>query len=392
VRSSPSKTGYYVLEGLNSFATAYYFNYLMFLLRDAHGFGNLQNLTVGALHGFIYIGSSWLGGRFGQRRGYFTSLRVGFGGMAGSIAVGWLVPALWGQLLALGLWTFTMCFTWPILEALVSEHEPATRLPNRVGFYNVVWSVTGALGYSCGGWLFERLGHASLYWLPVAIHVGQWLATWPLQARHDAWVKTGMGLTATKPEEIPHDHALRPRYFQRLAWAANPFNYMAANTVLAVVPGIATNVGLSIAEAGLVMSVWYYARTAAFLKLWFWPGWHYHFGWFVSAFVLLAGGFVTMMLAHSVWLLIVAQLFFGWASALLYYSSLYYAMDGSETHGEHGGIHEALIGLGICGGPAVSAVALALTGSPSAPAWAVTGFIAAGLAVALRVRAGARRD
>ncbi|HTH46238.1 MAG TPA: hypothetical protein VMB21_01880, partial [Candidatus Limnocylindria bacterium] len=125
MRPSPSKTGYYVLEGLNSFATAYYFNYLMFLLRDLHGFANLQNLTVSAVHGFLYIGASWLGGRFGQRCGYFSSLRIGFGGMAASIAIGWMVPVLWGQLLALGLWTFTMCFTWPILEALVSEHESA---------------------------------------------------------------------------------------------------------------------------------------------------------------------------------------------------------------------------------------------------------------------------
>ena len=87
MRPSPSKTGYYVLEGLNSFATAYYFNYLMFLLRDAHGFGNLQNLTVSAVHGFIYIGGSWYGGRFGQRHGYFTSLRIGFGGMAAAVVV-----------------------------------------------------------------------------------------------------------------------------------------------------------------------------------------------------------------------------------------------------------------------------------------------------------------
>jgi MFS family permease len=387
LRPSPSKTGYYVLEGLNSFATAYYFNYLMFLLRDAHGFGNLQNLTVGAVHGFIYIGGSWFGGRFGQRHGYFTSLRIGFGGLGASIALGWLVPALWGQLLALGLWTIAMCFTWPILEALVSEHEPPARLPNRVGLYNVVWAGTAGLGFMVGGWLFGHLGHGSLYWLPVAIHAGQLAATWRLQANHDAWLATA---GPAKDGPIPHDAAERPRYFQRLAWAANPFNYMAANTILAVVPGIASNVGLSTAEAGLVMSSWFHFRTLAFLKLWLWPGWHYHFGWFIGAFGVLAGSFATVMLAHSVWLLVLAQAAFGWASALLYYSSLYYAMDGSETHGEHGGIHEALIGIGICGGPAVSAIAQGLTGNVAAPAWAVTAFLAAGVVLSLRVRAKAR--
>ncbi len=77
--------------------------------------------------------------------------------------------------------------------------------------------------------------------------------------------------------------------------------------------------------------------------------------------------------------LILAQVGFGWASALLYYSALYYSMDGSETHGEHGGVHEALIGLGLCGGPAVSAGAIWVTGQPTAPAWVVAG----GLAVAM---------
>jgi predicted MFS family arabinose efflux permease len=383
VRANPSKSGYYILEGLNSFATSFYFNYLLFLLRDDHGFGNLQNLLVGAVHGFIYIGGSWYGGRFGQRHGYFTSLRIGFGGMAASIALGGLIPALWGQLLALWLWTFTMCFTWPILEALVSEHESVERLPNRVGLYNVVWATTAAMGYSMGGWIFEHFGRASLYVVPVAIHAAQFLATWPLRARHDAWLAVAPPLASVKESHVSDS---RPRYFQRLAWTANPFNYMAANTILAVVPGIAGHVGLSIPQAGLVMSVWYYVRAAAFLKLWWWPGWHYHFGWFLSAFALLLVGFVGVLVAPWVWMLIVAQIIFGWASALLYYSALYYAMDGSDSHGADGGIHEALIGIGICGGPAVSAAGQWLTGQAMAPAWTVTAFLAGGIALAWRIR------
>jgi hypothetical protein len=85
------------------------------------------------------------------------------------------------------------------------------------------------------------------------------------------------------------------------------------------------------------------------------------------------------MVSPTVLGLLLAQIGFGWASALLYYSALYYAMDGSDAHGEHGGVHEALIGVGLCGGPAVSAGALWLTGQPTAPAWVVAG----GLTVAM---------
>lgn len=44
---------------------------------------------------------------------------------------------------------------------------------------------------------------------------------------------------------------------------------------------------------------------------------------------------------------------------MIYYSSLFYSMDVGETKGEHGGIHEAAIGLGNAGGPGLAALALA---------------------------------
>ena len=87
-----------------------------------------------------------------------------------------------------------------------------------------------------------------------------------------------------------------------------------------------------------------------------------------------------------------AQLFFGTAIGLIYYSSLFYSMDVGETHGEHGGLHEAMIGAGICLGPAVGATSLYLApGSPNAGTYAVTVLLASGLAglVSVRVR-GAR--
>jgi hypothetical protein len=57
-------------------------------------------------------------------------------------------------------------------------------------------------------------------------------------------------------------------------------------------------------------------------------------------------------------ILVLAQLVFGAAVGLIYSSSLFYSMDLSETKGEHGGIHEAAIGLGNFAGPAVGAAAL----------------------------------
>src|SRR6185503_20347508 len=89
-----------------------------------------------------------------------------------------------------------------------------------------------------------------------------------------------------------------------------------------------------------------------------WPGWHYRFRWLAAAYVTMTSSFVTLLLAPNLWLVIAAQIAFGLALGLIYYSSLYYSMDVGETKGEHGGFHEAMIGLGSCAGPAVGAASL----------------------------------
>ena len=61
------KTGYFALEGINSFATVYYCFYLYFFMQRTHGFDNRANLSLAALSGFVYMGAAWWGGRFAQR-------------------------------------------------------------------------------------------------------------------------------------------------------------------------------------------------------------------------------------------------------------------------------------------------------------------------------------
>ncbi len=401
MRHGPSKTGYYVLEGLNSFATAYFFNYVLQRLKRELGFSDLETLLLCAAHGLIYIPFSIYGGRFGQRFGYFRSLHVGFSGQLAGVVLAGLVPAVWAQVAGVAIWTASMCFVWPMLEALVSEHESRERLPGRVGLYNVVWAATAAAGVFAGGTLYKVLGASSLYWLPAGVHALQWLALPGLQRRHDAWVMAGNDPLATPMAAEAHGGVspapampveTGPAYFKRLAWIGNPFNYMAINTVLAIVPSLSVRLGYDVDRMGWLMSVWFVVRALSFFVLWHWRGWHYRFGWFASGLLLLLCGFVGVVLAPSLWVLILAQVALGWASAVLYYSSLLYSMDGSETKGEHGGIHEAFIGCGIFGGPAVSALAVWATGSETSPAWAVGVFLFGGFvaAVLLKTRGNGR--
>jgi hypothetical protein len=165
-----------------------------------------------------------------------------------------------------------------------------------------------------------------------------------------------------------------------MAWLANPFAYIAINTLVAVMPGVAQRLELSTTLAGFCCSVWCFARLGAFSALWFWPGWHYRFGWLLASYLALPASFVAILMSPNLAVLVVAQLVLGVASGLIYYSSLFYSMDVGETKGEHGGIHEAAMGLGNFAGPAVGAVALHfLPQSPHSGAVAVGVLLLCGL-------------
>jgi MFS family permease len=187
-----------------------------------------------------------------------------------------------------------------------------------------------------------------------------------------------------------HISAARAKLFLRMAWLANPFAYVAMNTVIPLIPDLAARFGLSTALAGLVASVWMFARLFAFALLWRWTAWHYRFGWLVAAYVAMVASFVALLMGPNLLVIVAAQLAFGLAVGLIYYSSLFYAMDvGGETQGEHGGIHEALIGVGIFAGPAVGAAALqVLPAANHAGTWAVGAFLVAGLAGLLWLQSG----
>ena len=314
--NSPRKTGYYVLEGVNALASSFFFVTAMFLLHVEHHFTDRDKLTVGAIHGLLYIPGSWYGGRFAQKYGYFASLRVGFGGMAAGIALAWAWSSLVGLMVGGVVWTFGMCFTWASLEALVSEREKPSVLANRVGMYNVVWSLFGAVGGSVSRWVFETFGSSSLYWVPLGLHALQLILLPFLQRRHDAALASG---------EEAHDlgtstafvSAPRPRYFLKLARLANPLAYMAINTVMVVAPTITQRIGLSSAVGAMWASTWLWSRAAGFLVLWKWHGWHYRFGWFGGAFAALVVGFVGTMLSGALWQFVVLQVLLGGATALI---------------------------------------------------------------------------
>jgi len=378
----------YTIGGLNSFATILYFNYLYFFMRDRFEFGDRRNLLLAAWLGLTYTFAAWQAGKFAHRFGYFNALKIGFGLMAAGLAVGSQLASASGQVLAATVTNIGMCCIWPTLEALVSESETPARVPRAVGIYNIVWAVTNAAAFFIGGTLVEKFGFKSIFYLPLAMMLVQLALTFWLQNHADETARAAAGEpTAVLPTDPNRPSPARAKSFLRMAWLANPFAYIAINTLIAVTPGLAAKFHVSPMFAGFVWSLWCFARLGAFVVLWRWTDWHYRFRWLAASFAILILSFTTILLSPNLPVLIVAQIFFGGAIGLIYYSSLYYSMDGGPAKSEHGGIHEAAIGLGNFVGPAIGAAALWLAPeSANAGAWAVSGLLALGLGGLLRLR------
>jgi predicted MFS family arabinose efflux permease len=366
----------YTVEGINSFAVVIYFNYLYFFFRDQFGFDDRQNLELAAFIGVIYVFASLWAGKFAQRCGYFMALKIGFGVMALGLAVGSQLHTVAGAIAAACVVNVGMCCIWPTLEALVSEGANAARA---VGIYNITWAVNNAVAFFIGGMLIQKFGYQTIFYLPLAFMLLQFaLVFWLEKIRAvETAPETGNDFSAREANQASPAVA---KNFRRMAWLANPFAYIAINTLIAVLPGIAAKFQLSTSLAGFVCSLWCFARVVAFVTLWRWTGWHYKFPWLAGAFALLIISFTTILVAHTLAVVLVAQVFFGAGIGLIYYSSLFYAMDAHDSSSEHGGIHEAAIGVGNSVGPAVGALALWLAPqNAGVSAWAVSGLLTTGL-------------
>jgi predicted MFS family arabinose efflux permease len=280
----------------------------------------------------------------------------------------------------MAVWTAGMCFTWPNLEALVSDKEEPARLPNTIGIYNVVWSGCNALAYFFGGALAESAGWKSIFWLPVLLHIVQLGIGIYLEPR---W-KEICQHAAAQPADLLHESHPDGPLFLKMAWVANPFAYIAINATIPIIPDLALRLHLSPQYAGFFCSIWFFARMFTFVVLALWEGWHYRFRFLVFACAGLIACFVLILVLNHLWLIVLVQIIFGWCVGLIYYSSLYYSMHVGDTKGEHGGAHEAAIGAGIFGGPFIGAASLYLfPASRQSNVYGVAAVLAIGFAVLL---------
>lgn len=392
----------YVIEALSSAGATLLTVGIFFYTANHFGWGLRQNFQLAAAQGAIYVVGALLAGTITARVPHQAALALVYVALAGVSAVGVVAPgspvAVTGVLLG---YSFVSAIGWPILESLISIGGDARQMARRLATYNLVWPAVGAAAVAASGAVIEWWPRGMFVVAAVSHVATAILSVWRLgdggrvQAAGETPPHAGPELTAHAGE--PEPELLRVRtlalWVSRLAL---PATYAVIYGLMPMMPLLlsADRLGTSLdtRTQTLVSSTWLVTRWLTFAVLAMSSWWHTRPKLLLWAACLMLVAFLGITVPPSLlWgrsvapsidlaAMIAWQAVLGIALGVIYSGSLYFGMVLSEGSTEHGGYHEALIGLGWVLGPAAGAAALWLR-----PNDITLGVVAVGAVIAASV-------
>ncbi|MFW5841574.1 MAG: hypothetical protein ACOCZE_13405, partial [Planctomycetota bacterium] len=173
------------------------------------------------------------------------------------------------------------------------------------------------------------------------------------------------------PVHLPDDHPARPDPARlkrmRTLLSVGRLHLISSYCFMWILAAIVPNILedrflLAVAVATAVAAILEASRLAAFVSL-------TRFGSFCDSIpallvvtVTLPIGFVVVLFAPNLPVLIVGEIVFGLSAGVIYYASLYHALVVKNAAVSAGGAHEGLIGLGFAAGPIFALLGLSLPG------------------------------
>ncbi|HET6250152.1 MAG TPA: MFS transporter [Tepidisphaeraceae bacterium] len=388
---------FYSVEALASAGTNLMVSGIYFYTADAFHWNLRQNFLLATGQGLVYVVGALLANAIGRRMGKNSALTMVYSAMSAIALLACFCADRPATVTALLLgYSFCSAIGWPLMESLVSTGVDSHALSRRISIYNVVWAGVGALMLAIEGTLIVHWP-AGVFLLPAVAHAVSALAIWTPRAedgpapaarraatpRHgDADIGEGEPLPAatsvtesghsricTSSSDGPEPELLRVRTLALwLSRSVLPATYVAIFSLMALMPSLPVMQQIGEESRTLLSSTWMATRLLAFLLLGFGTWWHTRPRvLLVAAFIMLGAFFgVTVrpsdLFAHGsahldLCLMIGAQLALGAALGMIYSASLYFGMVLSDGSAEHGGYHEALIGIGFILGPGSGALA-----------------------------------
>lgn len=346
------------------------------------------NLSLAAAMNAVYVCGSLLAHGLAQRVGRRGSLGLLYSTMAVACAAAAMIAshlAISGCLL---VYMFFNAMNWPMMESLCSTSSDAHEMSRRVGAYNLTWALAGAIAVLITGPLIEHWP-AGMFLLPAILHATS-AAIMLTRVRLDRPDHAIDAPAVIKPEP---DLLCSRTLALWLSRSALPAMYVVNYSLGAILPTLAVVRSFSPAGQTFVGSIWVLARMGGFAFLGATLFWHTRPRLLLVASIALLLTFLMTTLPSSMVLIIAGQIFLGLAMAMIYTASLYFGMVLSDSSTEHGGYHEALIGLGGVLGPGAGAISqYFFPGDVRIAIAAVAGVVTLSVIGAAVASVGLRRD
>jgi len=348
-----------LLTFIGGVGTAVLTNGVYFLTKHAYGFDTLHNYVLAIVLGVTYIVGSSFAGRIVDAlnaRGVCTRTTLAVTLVLLGLVCFWppLVAGLsddpsktsWAIWPMVAIYSPLTGILWPIVESYLSGGRRGNELRSAVGWWNVVWSSAGVMGWWAMGPLVEKHALAMM----AALGVVHFLNALPL-----------LWFPRVPAAHVDEEHDPHPPVYRALLTTFRmllPMSYV-FNTVLGpYLPEAMKRLGVSAAWAPPLAATWQAARVVAFFTLQRWHGWHGRWSTPILGGLMLLIGFSMIVLQPHIVVgtpgltLVLAGLALqGTGMATIYTGALYYALEVGNADVDAGGTHEALIGLGYTIGP-----------------------------------------
>jgi MFS family permease len=367
----------YVTEAVNSIAATLLTVGLPFYMNHRFGWGARENFAVAALQGMLYMAGALSAQKVSQRWGREKSLLALYAGMTTvavavgiSATMGWAVAAALLVVFETGL----MAVSWPMLESLISAAGEPSRLAKRLGWYNIVWAFVGAIAVAASGAIIQYTPAWAFFGITATGHFCAGVLIFCRTRSQAARIDSGelADSSASKGSEPSNDprrtfdetEARRHRLALWLSRIALPSTYVVVYSIAPALPSLHAIKQLPPTIATVVASIWLISRGIAFVITGHTTFWHKKPGLMFLASITMMVGFIgtivpgslnELSLLQALSIMAVAQIVLGLSLGTIYSASLYFGMAVSDGSTEHGGYHEALIGLGQIIGPLVGA-------------------------------------
>jgi MFS family permease len=279
-----------------------------------------------------------LSDRFGRRPFIVASTLV----FAAAYFGAYLSGAVWQLYVVSAFSGVGHALFWPAVEAELASEADSQQLRQRVGRFNVSWSLGDIPGALVAGLVFDagpRLPFLICVVGGVAISAVTALtrlapATAESRIRHQKTIDGHV---------LPRNHTT----FWTLALVANFFSAGIISIVRRLFPDLAIDVlrysGRQWGPLTMMVAV---SRTVTFAILQRHHGWLYRPRRFFAVQLLFPVGCLMMVFARSYWVFVLAFTLIGVACGVVYFSSLYYSVHGASRQAHRAGLHESILGLG----------------------------------------------